>query len=157
EFFPLALRLIAKRASPGAPSFSDYCNDVGRLPIFARWESENCWPVLNPAWSSGAVSAEPSRDVKPRAGISPRQNRGLESVNWPRTPHQALRKTEPTAKAIIASFLLQIFTSPAKIPPEKIKENPLISLAIILLTNATLWAVNARRQAGASGAPRAAR
>jgi hypothetical protein len=44
---------LARRASPGAPSFSDYCEDVGRLPIFARWESKNCWRILNPAWSSG--------------------------------------------------------------------------------------------------------
>jgi len=35
-----------KRASPGAPSFSDYWDDVGRLPIFARGESKNCWVSL---------------------------------------------------------------------------------------------------------------
>src|SRR5208283_4448333 len=36
RIFLLALRIVAKRASPGAPSFSDYRGNVGHLPIFSK-------------------------------------------------------------------------------------------------------------------------
>ena len=106
NFSPLALRLIAKRASPGAPSFSDYCNDVGRLPIFARGESKDCGVLsLIRLGPPAAASAEPVRGVKSRVGISPANAGALRALTGREWLHQALLETEPTANAIRARFL----------------------------------------------------
>jgi hypothetical protein len=52
-FLPRPFRITATRASPGAPSFSDYWDDVGWILIVVRWEAKNLWRILGPAWPSG--------------------------------------------------------------------------------------------------------
>jgi hypothetical protein len=58
-----------QRASPGAPWFSDYCDDVGRILIFARWEAKDCGVSLIRLGLPGAASAEPTLGVKPRVAL----------------------------------------------------------------------------------------
>jgi hypothetical protein len=44
QFFSSPVRLVARRASHGAPSFSDQLEHLGRLPISARGEAKKILP-----------------------------------------------------------------------------------------------------------------
>jgi hypothetical protein len=107
RIFPLAPRLAAKRASPGAPSFSDDCDDVGRIPIFARLGSKKLWPILNPAWSSGRRFGLSPHGASNREQAIPPANPGTLRALTGRERLHALPKTEPTAIAIRAKKKLR--------------------------------------------------
>jgi hypothetical protein len=92
----------ARLARP--PSFSDYCDYVGDFRLSQGVKRKKLWRIVNPAWSvPAAASAELARGVKPRVGICPGKSRGLESINWPRTPSPSPLETEPTMSAMKAS------------------------------------------------------
>ena len=93
RIFPLVLRLAAGRASPGAPSFSDYCGNVGCIQIFTRGELKKsrvrlCLPA--------AASAEPRAGRQTKSRHIPAKSEGLETLNWQRTPRRRRRPIDPT-------------------------------------------------------------
>jgi hypothetical protein len=105
RIFLLVLGHIARRGWPARLTFSDYCDDVGRIPIFARWRPKNCGAslmacALRPPFGRAHAGRRPLHE--PLFGRSSTDGRGTvqhSDISWSRKgPFEPIDLFEPPSE-----------------------------------------------------------